>query len=120
VFAIETSKRDSLDLGTKADKSAGKLPGSDNDSLLDDNDYSYGGMSACYSLGGGEDWGEWFQGASDGISLQSDVATALGTNKAGFIAHEKVKGLKDVTDGTNAIELTVGAWTFLIPDGFSK
>jgi hypothetical protein len=120
VFAIETAKRDSLDLGTKASNTAGKLPGSDNDTLLDENDYSYGGMSAAYNLGGGEDYGEWFQGASDGISLQSDVSSALGTNKGGFIAHEKVKGLKDVTDGTNAIELTVGAWTFLIPDGFSK
>jgi hypothetical protein len=35
------------------------------------------------------------------------------------------KDLKHVVDvgggdGTNAIELTVGAWTFLIPDGFSK
>jgi hypothetical protein len=120
VFAIETSKRDSLDLGTKARNSAGKLPASDDDSLLDENDYSYGGMSAAYDLGGGEDYGEWFQGASDGISLESDVTSALDTNKAGFIAHEKVKGLEDVTDGTNAIELTVGAWTFLIPDGFSK
>ena len=120
VFAIETSKRDSIDLGTKASGSAGKLPGRENDTLLDENDSSYGGLSAAYALGGGDDYGEWFQGASDGISLQSDVSTALGTNKAGFIAHEKVKGLADVTDGANAIELTVGGWTFLIPDGFSK
>ena len=123
VFAVETSRRSALDLGTKPAKSGGALPGDDGESLLDENDFSYGAMSAAYSLGGGEDYGEWFQGASDGISLAGDVAPALGSGvKAGFIAHEKVKALSTLVDSAapSAVELTVGAWTFLLPDAFSK
>lgn len=119
IFAVETARRDALDLGTKASGSAGALPGDDGAELLDEDELSYGGMNAAYGLGGGDDYGEWFQAASDGISLSADVVPALGSTRAGFIAHEKVKALDGLADGSNAIELTVGAWTFLLPGGFS-
>lgn len=122
VFAIETSKRDTLDLGTKVSGTAGALPSGENNDGIDSQDWSYGGVSACYGLGGGEDWGEWFQGASDGTSLDGDVTPLLGSTKGGYIAHEKVKALDGLVDSSSpsAIELTVGGWTFLIPDSFSK
>jgi hypothetical protein len=124
VFVVETSKRSSLDLGTNEKDSTGALPGDDDaQSRLDENDSSYGAMSAAYGLGGGDDYGEWFQGASDGISLSGDVIPALGTAaKGGFIAHSKVKALSSLVDGKDpsAVEITVGAWTFLVPDAFPK
>jgi hypothetical protein len=124
VFAVETSRRASLSLGTIAKKSAGALPGSDDAaSLLDENESSYGAMSAAYALGGGDDYGEWFQGASDGISLAGSVLPALGAGaRAGFIARENVTALAPLVDSAkpSAVELTVGAWTFLLPDAFPK
>jgi hypothetical protein len=124
VFVIETARRSSLALGTVAKQSGGALPGSDDaESLLDENDASFGGMSAAYSLGGGDDYGEWFQGASDGISLSGDVVPALGTGaRTGFIAHEKVTALSTLVDGAkpSAVEITTGAWTFFLPDAFPK
>jgi hypothetical protein len=123
VFAVETARRSSLALGQIATNSAGALPGDDGESRLDENDFSYGAMSAAYGLGGGDDYGEWFQGASDGISLSGDVVPALGAGtRSGFIAHQKVTALSTLVNGAkpSAIELTVGAWTFLLPDAFPK
>jgi len=123
VYAVETSRRSSLALGTVASNSTGALPGDEGEERLDENEQSYGGMSAAYGLGGGDDYGEWFQGASDGISLAGDLAPAL-TNgaRAGIIAHENVAVLKPLVDSTkpSAVEITVGAWTFLLPDAFPK
>jgi hypothetical protein len=120
VFAVETSKRGSLDLGTTANKSTGKLPGG-GDTLSDD-DNSYGGLSAAYDLGGGDDYGEWFQGASDSISIGDSITKPLGSEKAGFVAHEKCKALSGLVGSKDpsAVELTVGSLTFLIPNDFSK
>lgn len=124
VFVVETARRRSLALGQVANKSAGALPGSDDaQSLLDENDASYGAMSAAYALGGGDDYGEWFQGASDGISLSGDVVPALGAGaRGGFIAREKVTALSTLVDSTqpSAVEITVGPWTFFLPDAFAK
>ena len=120
IFVVATRERDQLDLGTKVSGSAGALATEDDAEGLDEQDFSYGGISACYALGGGDDYGEWFQAASDGIYLSADILPALGGSRAGFIAHEKVNALKDLTDGTSAVEITVGQWTFFLPDGFSK
>ncbi len=124
VFAVETSRRGDLALGQVATKTSGALPGNDDaQSLLDENDSGYGAMVAAYSLGGGDDYGEWFQGASDGISLSSDVLPALGSGaKAGFVAREKVTALASLVDSAkpSAVEITVGAWTFFLPGAFPK
>ena len=79
-------------------------------------------MSAAYSLGGGDDYGEWFQGVSDGVSVSGDVTPALGAAVAGFIAREKVTALSTLVDSAkpSAIEITVGPWTFFLPDSFPK
>ena len=118
VFAVETAKRASLALGVAAKDSTGALPGDDGASLLDENDWSYGGISAAYGLGGGDEYGEWFQGASDGISLAGD----LGTAKASFVGHEKVASLAGVVDSAapSVVEIGVGTWTFLVPDAFAR
>lgn len=124
VFVVETARRGSLALGQVAAKTSGSIPARSNadESLLDENDMSYGAMSAAYSLGGGDDYGEWFQGASDGISVSGSVTPALGTANLGFIAHEKVTALSSLVDSAkpSALELTVGPWTFFLPDAFSK
>lgn len=120
IFVVATRERDQLDLGAKVTGSAGALATEDDAEGLDEQDFSYGGISACYALGGGDDYGEWFQAASDGIYLSADILPALGGSRAGYIAHEKVNALKDLTDGTSAVEITVGQWTFLLPDGFSR
>lgn len=123
VFVVETAKRGSLSLGQVARDSAGAVPGTDDAvSLLDENDTSFGGISAAYALGGGDDYGEWFQGASDGISLSSTVLPALTGAHGGFIAREKVTALSTLVDSAkpSAVELTVGAWTFFLPDAFPK
>jgi hypothetical protein len=122
VFAVETARRGSLSLGTDVADSAGALPGEDAETTLDDNDWNYGAMSAAYNLGGGDDYGEWFQGISDGISLSGDVVPVLGGARAGFIAHEKVKALSTLVTGgqPSAVEITVGPWTFFLPDSFAK
>lgn len=118
VFALATAQLDASGLPVATKKTTGELPGEDGESLLDENDWSYGGISAAYGLGGGEDYGEWFQGASDGISLASD----LGATPAKFAAHEKVTALSALVDSTapSAISVTVGDWTFLVPDAFAK
>ena len=80
-------------------------------------------MSAAYSLGGGDDYGEWFQGASDGVSLSADVIPALGpTAAAGFIGREKVAALSTLvtSQSPSAVAITVGPWTFFLPDSFAK
>jgi hypothetical protein len=126
VFVVETSRRGSLSLGNTAAQTAGSISdhsSDDNASLLDQNDWSYGAMSAAYGLGGGDDYGEWFQGISDGVSLVGDIGSALGsTAVAGFIAREKVSALsKPVgTQNPSAVEITVGPWTFFLPDSFAK
>lgn len=123
-FVVETNRRSELALGQVATKTSGALPGDDDaQSLLDDDDFGYGPMNAAYSLGGGDDYGEWFQGASDGISLSGDVLPALGGGaKAGFVAREKVTALASLVDSAkpSAVEITVGAWTFFLPDAFAK
>jgi hypothetical protein len=124
VFAVETSRRGSLALGKVVANSAGKVSSNANeDSQLDENDFSYGAMSAAYSLGGGDDYGEWFQGVSDGVSLVGDLSPTLGANTvAGYIAHEEVSALSSLVDHANpsAVEITVGPWTFFLPDAFAK
>ena len=70
--------RDQLDLGTKVSGSAGALATEDDAEGLDEQDFSYGGISACYALGGGDDYGEWFQAASDGIYLSADILPPSG------------------------------------------
>jgi hypothetical protein len=60
--SVETARRGSLALGQVASNSAGALPGADDaQSLLDENDLSYGAMSAAYALGGGDDYGDAFE-----------------------------------------------------------
>lgn len=122
-FAIETSRRSSLSLGQKAPDSGGALPGEDAEYLLDENDFSYGGASAASALGGGDDYAEWFQGASDGISLSAKVAPEIvGGPKAGFIARVNATSFASVVDSAkpSVVEITVGAWTFYLPDAFPK
>src|SRR4029078_12868314 len=101
VYVVATSKRSSLSLGTVANGTAGSMKkGSDDeDSLVHENDFSYGAIGAAYSLGGGDDYGEWFQGVSDGVSLMGDLGPALGNATAGFIAHEKVTALSSLVGG---------------------
>jgi hypothetical protein len=123
VFVVETSRRSSLSLGNIAANTAGSMSKSSDpdDSLLDENDFSYGAMSAAYSLGGGDDYGEWFQAVSDGVTLIGNMNTALkSSGLAGFIAREKVTALKPLVGGQSpsALEITVGAWTFFLPDSF--
>ena len=122
VFVVETARRSSLALGKVATNSAGALPGGTGEARLDENDLSYGAMSAAYALGGGDDYAEWFQGASDGISLSGKLVPSIGATRAGFIAHEKVAALSTLVDRgqPSAVEITVGAWTFLLPDAFAK
>jgi hypothetical protein len=125
VFAVEAARRGSLPLGKLAADSAGRLSAqtSEDDSLLDENDFGFGAMSAAYSLGGGDDYGEWFQAVSDGVSLISNVTPALGPNAvAGFIARENVAALSTLVDrrSPSAVEITVGSWTFFLPDAFPK
>lgn len=126
VFAVETARRGSIALGTIAKGSAGALPGEDGESALDEDDFSYGAISAAYSLGGGDDYGEWFQGASDGISLSGSVTPALPAGaRVGFIAHENVTALASLVDRAkpSAVEITLSGgakWTFLLPDGFTE
>jgi hypothetical protein len=124
VFVVETANRGSLSLGEVVAKSQGSLSAtSSDDSTLDDDDFGYGAMSAAYSLGSGDDYGEWFQGISDGVSLIGDVGPALGSNAvAGFIARQKVTALSRLVGSANpsAVEITVGPWTFFLPDTFAK
>jgi hypothetical protein len=57
------------------------------------------------------------------VSLSGDVGPALGNGtRAGFIAHEKVTALSTLVTGAkpSAVELTVGDWTFFLPDSFAK
>jgi hypothetical protein len=124
IYMVANSDRDSLSLGTKVNDSQGAIPGSDDaDERLDQDDLENGAMSAAYSLGGGDDYGEWFQGVSDGVSLVGDLSPALknGT-RAGFIARSKVTALGSVVDSAkpSAVEITVGPWTYYLPDAFPK
>lgn len=124
VFVVETARRGSLALGQIARNSAGALPGSDDaESRLDENDFGHGAMSAAYSTGGGDDYGEWFQAASDGISLSAKVLPALvGGARAGFIAREKVTAIASLVGSAkpSAVEITVGPWTFFLPNAFPE
>lgn len=119
VFAIETANVKTLDLGNPVKDSAGSLPGGDSDSdTLYDDDNGEGGLSAAYDLGGGDDWGEYFQGMSDGVSL----GDSLGDTKATFSAFEKTKAFDGLlqSNGVSAVEVTVGQWTFFAPSDYAK
>ena len=131
VFVIETSRRASTDLGKIVADSGGAIPfreyskenNVDDEEALSVAEDEYGPVGSCYNLGGGDDYGEWFSEASYETSLARIVEPTLRPGeRGGFISRTDVKALSGLVEGTSplAIEFTVGALTFLLPQDFSK
>src|SRR5262249_42780349 len=84
-------------LGTVRAKTNGTLDGGgDADTHTDrfKDDYFDTVEGVLYDLGTGEDWAEWFQGATDGLSLVDPVLAALGKgHHASYAVRDNVGAL---------------------------